>query len=382
MQSKLLQWFDKNRRPMPWRLKRPDPYKTWVSEIMLQQTQVETVIPYFRKFLKIFPTVQDLAVAEIDQVLTLWSGLGYYSRARHLHRAAQTVVRDFAGRFPSTAEALQKLPGIGRYTAGAIASIAFDVRAPILDGNVIRVLTRLRGWSGDPKSKELNVRLWREAEAILPRRRIGDFNQALMELGSLVCKSDQPDCPACPLKKECEAHSLGRTGDFPTPSRKAKPVDVLLEASLIEKRGKFLIARRNGARHLQSLWEFPQIHPKEIGVRAKSRQTFPKIRHSIMNRRIQLTPVLYRFCAGRPLKTRSYVDYRWIAPEGLAALPTSSLNRKIGKLLGTPFFHLPPLFPVFMKREGKNFPTLKCPKNPSAEKSRRPATGRKPALAS
>lgn len=341
VEAKLLKWFDKNKRPMPWRLKSPDPYKTWVSEVMLQQTQVETVIPYFRKFLKTFPTVLALAAAEIDQVLTLWSGLGYYSRARNLYRAAQMVTSDFGGKFPSTTEALQKLPGVGRYTAGAIASIAFDARAPILDGNVIRVLTRLRGWSGDPKSKELNDRLWREAEAILPPQRIGDFNQGLMELGALVCKPEQPLCGICPLRKECEAFLLGRVGDFPTPTRKEKPVDVSLEASLIEKRGKFLIARRNGAKHLQSLWEFPQINPEEIGVRAQLSQTFPKIRHSIMNRRIRLTPILYRFCAGRPLKTPFYVDYRWITPAELAALPTSSLNRKIGKLLGTPFFPLP-----------------------------------------
>lgn len=318
---------------MPWRLKRPNPYKTWLSEVMLQQTQVETVTPYFRKFLKAFPTVQTLAAAEIDQVLTLWSGLGYYSRARNLHHAAQTVVRDFAGRFPSTAEALQKLPGVGRYTAGAIASIAFNARAPILDGNVIRVLTRLRGWSGDPKSKELNGRLWHEAEAILPRQRIGDFNQALMELGSLVCKTDQPRCPVCPLRKECKAFALGKTGDFPTPIQKTEPVDVFIEAALIEKQGKFLIARRNGAKHLQSMWEFPQTTPEEIGVRAKQCQTFPKIRHSIMNRRIRLTPVLYRFRAGLPRKTLSYVEYRWIPPEELATLPTSSLNRKIGAVL-------------------------------------------------
>lgn len=326
MQLQLLNWYDKNRRRMPWRLKKPNPYKTWVSEIMLQQTQVETVTPYFKRFLATFPDVQSLSAAPIETVLAHWSGLGYYLRARNLHKAAQKIVQQFGGQLPSTVEELLTLPGVGRYTAGAIASIAFEKRAPILDGNVIRVLTRLRAWKGNPKSKELNKKLWNEAERILPQQRMGDFNQALMELGATLCKMDQPKCDICPLRSDCKAFSLKKVHDFPTPQKKEKTISVVIEAALIERNGKYLIVKRNGARHLKSMWEFPQ--KTDLGLILEKVGTLSVKRHSIMNRRIQLRPVCYQYRKGKPARDQTYTDFAWIRPEELSQYPTSSLNKK------------------------------------------------------
>lgn len=302
---------------------------------MLQQTQVETVIPYFEKFLKRFPAVSALAAAPVEEVLALWSGLGYYSRARNLHAAAQIIVKNGGKKerekvqFPSTMLEWLELPGIGRYTAGAIASIAFGEKVPVVDGNVIRVLTRLFALKGNPKKKSLHQKLWRLATTLLPEKRVGDFNQALMELGALVCTPENPQCGACPLQKKCRAYLLRRAADFPTPPPKTKTVHVPIEVALIEKSGKYLIAKRNDARHLQSMWEFPQRPVR--GLRLKSAGPLKEVRHSIMNRRIFARPHHYYYEAGRPAKNKEYVDYRWVRPEELQRLATSSLNLKIVK---------------------------------------------------
>lgn len=329
----LLRWYDRARRNLPWRLARPDPYKTWLSEIMLQQTQVDTVIPYFEKFLGRFPTVRALAAAPVEEVLAMWSGLGYYSRARNLHAAAQIIANNGSGgkkgTFPSTMAEWLELPGIGRYTAGAVASIAFGEKVPVVDGNVIRVLARLFALKGDPKKNPLHSKLWKLAATLLPEKRIGDFNQALMELGALVCTPENPKCGACPLQKNCRAFSLERVAGFPTSQPKAKTVRVLIEVALIEKSGKYLMAKRNGARHLQSMWEFPQRQVE--GLVLKSAGLLKEVKHSIMNRRIFARPHHYYYEGGAPRKDRHYVGYRWVRPEGLGQLATSSLNLKIMK---------------------------------------------------
>lgn len=327
MQHLLLRWYDRVRRDLPWRLARPDPYKTWLSEIMLQQTQVDTVIPYFEKFLRRFPDVQALAEAKVEEVLAMWSGLGYYSRARNLYAAAGQIVKKV--QFPSTMAEWLELPGIGRYTAGAIASIAFNEKVPVVDGNVIRVLARLFALKGDAKKNPLHSKLWKLAAKLLPEKRIGDFNQALMELGALVCTPENPKCGACPLQKKCRAFALKKVADFPTPQPKAKTVNVLIEVALIEKNGKYLIAKRNGDRHLQSMWEFPQSPVR--GLRLKSAGPLNGVKHSIMNRRILARPHHYYYEAGVPRKNGNYVDYRWVQPEALSRLATSSLNLKIMK---------------------------------------------------
>src|SRR6478609_967208 len=214
LRRRLLSWYATHKRDLPWRRSR-DPYRVWLSEIMLQQTQVATVKDYFERFTRAFPDVESLAAAEESDVLRLWEGLGYYRRARQLHAAAKKVVADFDGKFPDEAEALQQVPGIGRYTAGAIASIAFDRRAPILEANTIRLLSRLVAYRGNPHSQVGQRPLWLVAEEILPQKRVAEFNQALMELGSLICTPNEPKCAECPLATVCAAFAAGLQSEIP-----------------------------------------------------------------------------------------------------------------------------------------------------------------------
>ncbi|MCL5950211.1 MAG: A/G-specific adenine glycosylase, partial [Chloroflexi bacterium] len=207
--DRVLAWYAAHKRDLPWRRDAHDPYRVWISEALLQQTQVTTVIPYYERFLARFPTVASLAAARLDAVLKTWEGAGYYARARNLHRAAREIVTRFDGRVPSTVDELLSLPGIGRYTAGAIASIAYHRDAPVLDGNVIRVLCRYFGIREDPARAETQKELWAIAETLVPHGRAGDFNQGLMDLGAALCAPRQPACPACPLRRGCLARRLG-----------------------------------------------------------------------------------------------------------------------------------------------------------------------------
>lgn len=246
---RLLRWYDQARRNLPWRLQPGsnsvlDPYHVLLSETMLQQTQVTTVIPYFHRFLERFPTLTALASAHQQDVLRLWQGLGYYSRARNLHAAAQKVVRDFDGRLPETVEQLLQLPGIGRYTAGAIASIAFNQRAPILDGNVQRVLCRLDQVTADPRERETQKILWQRAEELLPKQRVGDFNSALMELGAMLCTPRSPQCLLCPVREHCQAHAAGMQEQIPAP-KKSRPIPLNRRRTYCIRRGdEWLIEQR------------------------------------------------------------------------------------------------------------------------------------------
>ena len=244
---RLLAWFARHRRDLPWRRNR-DPYSVWLSEVMLQQTQVATVVPYYERFLAHYPHVHALAAAGERDVLRLWEGLGYYRRARQLHRAAQRIVAEHGGEFPRDLDAVRSLPGIGRYTAGAIVSIAFDLPAPILEANTIRLLTRLLGYDGDPLGAAGQALLWQTAAALLPRREAGNFNQALMELGSLVCTPRGPDCPSCPVQTLCAARRTGREHELPRPRARPATTAVREAAVVIFRRGKVLFAplRRRG----------------------------------------------------------------------------------------------------------------------------------------
>lgn len=330
-QLKLLTWYRKYRRDLPWR-RTDDPYKIWVSEIMLQQTTVEMVIPYYEKFIKKFSHVKALAKASEEDVLKLWSGLGYYSRARNLHKAAQMIVNDFAGKLPTTVSELMKLPGIGRYTAGAIASIAFEVRAPILDGNVIRVLARLFQIGEDPKSTDGQKIFWTKAAEILPKKHLGDFNQALMELGATVCLPENPLCLLCPLQKDCEAKNQGEQSLFPLAKKKTVYQDVLMTAAVIRlgnQGNQILVIQRPGLGFLRGMWEVPMV---EGGSEEFLKQwpvtilkSMPIVRHSVMNKRLKITPLLCEL----QKKYEISVPHRWILPEELKDLPTSSMNQKI-----------------------------------------------------
>ena len=325
--GKLLAWYDQYRRDLPWR-RTKDPYAIWVSEIMLQQTQVDTVLPYYRKFLKTFPSVGHLARAPIEKVLSLWSGLGYYSRARNLHRAAQAVLANHGGNLPDTREAILKLPGIGRYTAGAILSIAFDRPEPILDGNVIRVFTRLFAIQKDPKKSEIQKQLWDLAVKCVQCKRPGDLNQSLMELGALVCTPKQPCCDLCPLRNRCKAYAQGCVEDLPIKSKKTKSVSTTHAVALVAKGRQWLLAKRPASRHLGEMWEFPQM--EKLGKKVAILKNLPPISHAIMNRRMTVVPVLCRWKGGA-LPKQYYTEYLWTPANRFAQLPSSSLNQKVFK---------------------------------------------------
>jgi A/G-specific adenine glycosylase len=256
--TRLLAWYGREGRELPWRGTR-DPYRIWLSEIMLQQTGVATVIPYYERFLAAYPTVKALADARVEEVVELWAGLGYYSRARHLHAAARAVVERHGGVFPADLAALQALPGVGRSTAGAILSIAFDSPAPILDGNVRRVLCRLFALAEDPRRPAAERKLWAWAEALTPADRPHDYAQAIMDLGATLCTPKRPDCPPCPLAALCQARAQGRERELPLAGRKKAVPTALQVALLLEKNGRFLVRRRPLSGMLGGLWEFPTV---------------------------------------------------------------------------------------------------------------------------
>jgi len=255
---KLLAWYARHKRALPWRDVH-DPYRTWVSEIMLQQTQVETVIPYYQRWLDRFPSVQALAAAPLNDVLAVWEGLGYYSRARNLHRAAQRVAAERGGVLPNTMAELLALPGIGRYTAGAIASIAFGVDAPVLDGNVKRVLARVFDIQTDVKSPAGTKELWALAADLVPPGRAGDYNQALMDLGATICTPRAPACDVCPVRELCAARRLGVQLQRPVmPARRPRP-ERIYAAAVIVKAGRVLLGQRPNDELLGGLWAFPAV---------------------------------------------------------------------------------------------------------------------------
>ncbi len=253
--SAVLKWYDKFGRRLPWRTS-ADPYRIWLSEIMLQQTTVVTVVPYFERFVARFPDVESLAAADVDDVMRLWEGLGYYSRARNLHKAALMIQQRHAGEFPRDVDSLLALPGIGRYTAGAIASFAFDQPAPVVEANTERLYARLTGLADDVKTTASQRSLWEFAARIVPRRRPGDFNQALMDIGSQICRPQEPACGQCPLSVYCEAFRLGRQDELPV-RRQRTPVTAVEEVCIAIRRGnKFLLRRRTENERWAGMWDF------------------------------------------------------------------------------------------------------------------------------
>lgn len=274
----LLAWYRAHARSLPWR-DDPTPYRVWLSEIMLQQTQVDTVRPYFERWLERFPTLQALAEAPTDDLLAAWSGLGYYRRAHNMQKCAQAVVQQHGGQLPADHAALLALPGIGRYTAGAIASIAFGLPHPVVDGNVARVFARLFALEGEPSTPAMQRTLWAIAERLLDRDAPGDFNQALMELGSQVCRPRNPACADCPLQLHCAAFASGRQSELPTPKRRAArhreiaaALLVRLEPAAASAPPRYLVARRS-ADLLEGLWSLPTV----TLARAEGRERTPEL---------------------------------------------------------------------------------------------------------
>jgi len=259
LHERLLAWYRASHRPLPWRESR-DAYGVWVSEVMLQQTRVETVLDYWPRFVERFPSAQTLASAEVDEVLALWSGLGYYSRARQLHAAAVRICDEHGGTFPRTRRAALALPGVGPYTAGAVLSIAYGLSEPLVDGNVIRVLSRHFAIEGDPAKGSTRAELWRVAGELVPREEsAGDWNQALMELGATVCTARSPRCDGCPVARGCAALSSDRTDELPHLAARRAPVEVLLHVLLVRKNGRVLLEQRPATGRMAGLWQLPTI---------------------------------------------------------------------------------------------------------------------------
>lgn len=341
----LLNWYQINRRQLPWR-DTYDPYAIWVSEIMLQQTQVSTVIPFFQRFMQRFPTVFVLAEASEQEVLRYWEGLGYYRRARHLHQAACIMVQQHDGRIPQNEEELSSLPGFGRYTVNAVLSQAFGKRLPIVDANVARVICRLFAWKKILQCKETQSWLWSTAEAILPQTHVGDFNQAWMELGQTICTTGRPSCLLCPLKFYCQ----GREFANQLPVRNEKPlISSEYQRALIVTKGKqLLLAQRpTHSSRWANMWEFPtQIMDstdhslstvnkqcqKLTGYSVEKPMLFNTIQYSITRYRVTLNVVKALWKSGKSHQ-REYQQLKWILPEQLLEYPLSVPQRRIAKLL-------------------------------------------------
>lgn len=345
--ARLLVWYAKHKRDLPWRRDAHDPYRVWVSEIMLQQTQVATVIPYYERFLAQFPTVESLANAKLDAVLKAWEGAGYYARARNLHRAAKEIITRFGGKLPSTVDELLLLPGIGRYTAGAIASIAFKRDAPIVDGNVARVLCRYFNIKHDPKNGATQKELWTLAENLLPRGNASEFNQGLMELGATLCTPRKPQCGACPLNRTCEARRLGLQNKLPAKSQKKKLPHHEIAVGVIWKRGKILIAKRFDKDLLGGLWEFPGGHcekneslqacirrevKEELGIRVKVEKEFAIVDHAYSHFSITMHAFHCCWVSGRP-RAIGCAALKWISPRTLDDYAFPKANRKVIAML-------------------------------------------------
>jgi A/G-specific adenine glycosylase len=348
LHERVLAWYDSQARDLPWR-NTDDPYKIWMSEIMLQQTQVATVIPYFERWMERFPTVEALAEAPLDAVLKAWEGLGYYARARNLHRAAQLVVSDYGGELPSTAKELLKLPGIGKYTSGAIASIAFGERVAALDGNLKRVFARLTALEEAINSSKGEKELWAIADALLPNERVGDWHQALMDLGATLCISRTPRCLLCPLLGLCEAQQAGLQSTIPyKKARKARP-HYAVSAGIIwdEKGEQILIAQRPTNKMLGGLWEFPggkcekneslsdclkRELREELAIEVEVGDKLTVIEHGYSHFTITLHAFHCTHRAGTPTALE-VADFRWVKQEELDQFAWAKTDLQIIKAL-------------------------------------------------
>jgi len=325
IRRKLMRWYEENARDLPWR-RTSDPYAVWLSEILLQQTRVDQGLPYYERFLKRFPKVESLASASEHDVLKAWEGLGYYSRARNLHKASRIVVNDHDGTFPRRADEWQALPGIGRYTAGAIASIVYGESVPVLDGNVIRVLTRLFDIDACSDTPSVREELWTLAGALVPETAPGDFNQAMMELGATICASCNPACQDCPLAKQCLSREAGT--QLARPVRKAKkavPHKELVIGAIV-KSGRILIAKRPSSGLLGGLWELPggevnagESHAKalrrclkkSVGLRVKVGGLVASVDHAYSHFRVTMNVYRCDFVSGE-VSANEHDEFKWM----------------------------------------------------------------------
>lgn len=379
----LTDWFARSARDLPWR-QTGDPYAIWVSEIMLQQTQVATVIPYWIRWMQALPHVQALAEAPLETVLKLWEGLGYYRRARHLHAAARLLVKQYPGTWPATREAWLELPGIGPYTAGAIASIAFDQPAPIVDGNIVRVISRLDAMRAAVREKQTRNQIWQRAtslvqaanqtESTLPRRRFppcSALNQSLMELGATLCTPKNPACHACPVRALCGAHQNGLVGEIPQLAERPRPINIKRRV-LVWRRGRQVLLRQNPAEaHNAGLWEFPsrlvegpsfpgEDPPPGPSTLEENLPVVATLRHTITKHRITLEIVV-----GQGPRPPAHLPGRWINLTDLAALPVPAAHRRIIREILPRYFDSPVKPRTACGRSRPTATTKRCKAEPS-----------------
>lgn len=339
----LLTWWDDGHADLPWR-RSGNPYHIWVSEIMLQQTQIATMLPYFDRWMLRFPTIATLSNASLDDVLKLWEGLGYYSRARNLHTAAQMVMEELDGQLPTQASELQKLKGIGRYTANAIASIAFNQAVPVVDGNVIRILSRLTDLPDDTTKTATKNKLWQLAGTLIPNQRTGDYNQALMELGQTICKPATPHCHICPLITQCLARQRGTQHERPLrPKRKKIPHFAVAAGVIFREDAKFLIAQRPLDGLLGGLWEFPggkqeagetleqtlvREIQEELAVDIRPNYCITTVKHAFTHFRITLHAYHATFLSGE-IQHIGIRNHAWVTLDDLDSYAFGTADRKV-----------------------------------------------------
>jgi A/G-specific adenine glycosylase len=337
LRKKLLAWYRSGHRPLPWRQSR-DVYRVWVSEAMLQQTRVETVLSYWERFVERLPTLADLAASSEEEVLALWSGLGYYSRARRLREAAIAICERHGGEFPRTRGEARALPGVGPYTAGAVLSIAYGLAEPLVDGNVARVFTRLRGLELEPAAPRAQRVLWELAEELVPKRGgAGDWNQALMELGATVCTPTSPRCSTCPVARECVAHAQGREEQLPLKKPKVAPLEVSLEIACATRGGEVLLALRPPGGRMAGLLEPPTrelpndadqlsgLYPADFSAPAvlSLGDSLGLLRHSITRHRIQAEVREARVVGPLP------EGWRWVRRDELGETGLTGMAKKV-----------------------------------------------------
>lgn len=339
---RLLQWYQDNGRDLPWR-KTQDPYKIWLSEIMLQQTQVSRVKMYYKQFLSDFPTLDTLAHSPLSKVLKTWEGLGYYSRARNLHQAAKLIINEDHGIFPQTIETFLSLPGVGPYTAGAVMSIAFNQPYPVVDGNVRRVLCRVLGVRQNPGEGKTQQRLTKIAETLLPRRRAGTFNQAIMDLGAMVCRPKGPQCTDCCLQPLCFAQTLSDPSILPVKVKKSPRPHYDVTAGVIWKGRKILLAQRYPRGLLGGMWEFPggkreqnesleaclqREIQEELGIEIDVTEPIASVNHAYTHFRITLYGFHCQYVSGR-VKAIGCADWKWIFPSKIPSYPLPRADLKL-----------------------------------------------------
>jgi len=341
-QTLLLRWYDTHQRDLPWRQSK-DPYRILVSEIMLQQTQVQTVIPYYQRWLKPFPSFAALAKAPLNPVLKQWEGLGYYSRARNLHKLAQTVMAQYRGQLPATFDELKALPGIGRYTAGAVLSIAFGQDYSVVDGNVMRVLARYFGIREDITLAATQKHVWGLAERLVPHGKAGDYNQALMELGATICTSRSPLCPKCPVRQSCKALQKGLQNDLPVKKKKQPVPHFHIGAGVIWHQGKILISQRPLKGLLGGLWEFPggkqergeslretvrREIEEELGIRVNVGRKLAEVDHAYSHFKITLHAHDCAYESGK-VQSLGVMNWRWVKPQELRKFAFPAANQPV-----------------------------------------------------